>query len=125
VIGDRVDGFEAQDAVAPALDHPAASRGRAPHARRSVGSDGSVEVDAAQVRTGAAAVWCAPGSPHCSLRGALDGIRSGRDSRVPLPGTCAGFQHGVIEFARNVLGYATACHVECDAGDDEPWAGPR
>jgi hypothetical protein len=27
VIGDRVDGFEAQDAVAPALDHAAASRG--------------------------------------------------------------------------------------------------
>jgi CTP synthase (UTP-ammonia lyase) len=76
--------------------------------------------------TRAAAVWCAPGSPYRSLIGALDGIRSGRESRVPLRGTCAGFQHGVIEFARKVLGYATACHVEYgDAGADEPWAGPR
>jgi CTP synthase (UTP-ammonia lyase) len=69
-----------------------------------VGRDGSVEVDAAQMLAGAAAVWCAPGSPYCSPRGALDGIRSGRESRVPLLGTCAGFQHGVIEFAGLLAG---------------------
>ncbi len=65
---------------------------------------------------GAAAVWAAPGSPYASLDGALDGIRWAREVRLPFIGTCAGFQHGVIEFARNVLGNRRAAHAEY--GDD-------
>lgn len=119
VIGDRVEGLEAQDAIAPALDHAAASLGLPAPAVRWVATD-RLEAGGAEVLTGAAAVWCAPGSPYRSLIGALDGIRWARECRVPLLGTCAGFQHGVIEFARNVLGYARASHAEYgDAGDDE------
>lgn len=33
---------------------------------------------------------------------------------VPLLGTCGGFQHVVIEYARNVLGIADAQHAEHD-----------
>jgi CTP synthase (UTP-ammonia lyase) len=33
---------------------------------------------------------------------------------VPLLGTCGGFQHIIIEFARNVLGIADAAHAESD-----------
>jgi hypothetical protein len=59
-------------------------------------------------------VWIAPGSPYRSLEGALAAISTARQGGIPLLGTCAGFQHIVIEFARNVLGDAAAHHAEYD-----------
>jgi CTP synthase (UTP-ammonia lyase) len=58
------------------------------------------------------ALWCTPGSPYLSLDGALAGIRYARENGVPFVGTCAGFQHAVLEFARNVLGIADAASEE-------------
>ncbi len=60
------------------------------------------------------ALWCAPGSPYQSMQGALEGIRFARQSHIPFIGTCAGFQHVVIEYARNVLGFVDAQHAEYD-----------
>jgi CTP synthase (UTP-ammonia lyase) len=61
-----------------------------------------------------AAFWIAPGSPYRSLAGALAAIRFARENNVPLLGTCGGFQHVVIEYARSVLGLADAAHAEYD-----------
>src|SRR5690606_14919504 len=58
------------------------------------------------------ALWCVPGSPYRSMDGALRAIRAARESGRPFLGTCAGFQHAVIEYARNVLGWADAEHAE-------------
>jgi CTP synthase (UTP-ammonia lyase) len=58
--------------------------------------------------------WIAPGSPYKSLSGALRVIRYAREQKVPLFGTCGGFQHIILEFARNVLGIADAAHAEND-----------
>jgi CTP synthase (UTP-ammonia lyase) len=58
--------------------------------------------------------WIAPGSPYKSLAGALRVIRFARENMVPLLGTCGGFQHVILEFARNVLGIADAAHAEYD-----------
>ncbi|HEX4838337.1 MAG TPA: hypothetical protein VFV03_07440 [Solirubrobacteraceae bacterium] len=60
------------------------------------------------------ALWCAPGSPYRSLDGALRAIRVARESDWPFLGTCGGFQHVVIEYARNVLGFEDAQHAEYD-----------
>src|SRR6478672_12737520 len=46
------------------------------------------------------ALWCSPGSPYVSLEGALAGIRFARERGWPFIGTCAGFQHAVLEYAR-------------------------
>lgn len=111
VIGDRRPGFEAQDSMAPAVAHASASIGiEAPELRWI--ATGRLATDGPQVLSGAAGVWCAPGSPYESLDGALAGIRWARETRVPFLGTCAGFQHGVLEFARNVLGHDRAGHAE-------------
>lgn len=59
-------------------------------------------------------LWCAPGSPYRSLIGALGAIRFARERDVPFLGTCGGFQHVVIEYARNVLGFRDAQHAEYD-----------
>jgi CTP synthase (UTP-ammonia lyase) len=58
------------------------------------------------------AIWCVPGSPYRSMDGALTAIRWAREQGVPFLGTCGGFQHAVVEFARNVRGWADAEHAE-------------
>jgi CTP synthase (UTP-ammonia lyase) len=63
---------------------------------------------------GYSAIWIAPGSPYKNLQKTLDAIRYARENEVPCLGTCGGFQHMLIEYARNVLGYADAQHAEYD-----------
>ncbi|WP_027086147.1 CTP synthase C-terminal region-related (seleno)protein [Cohnella panacarvi] len=58
--------------------------------------------------------WIAPGSPYKRMEGALDVIRHCRMNNVPLLGTCGGYQHIVIEYARNVLFIEDAEHAEYD-----------
>jgi CTP synthase (UTP-ammonia lyase) len=58
------------------------------------------------------ALWTVPASPYRSMQGALNGIRYAREHRIPLLGTCGGFQHMIIEFARNFMGLSEANHAE-------------
>jgi CTP synthase (UTP-ammonia lyase) len=37
------------------------------------------------------------------------------ENSIPFLGTCGGFQHAVIEYARNVLGWQDAGHAETDS----------
>lgn len=57
-------------------------------------------------------IWCIPGSPYRSMDGALRAIQFARENSKPFLGTCGGFQHAVIEYARNVLGWTDAEHAE-------------
>jgi CTP synthase (UTP-ammonia lyase) len=57
-------------------------------------------------------LWCVPASPYASMDGALRGIRFAREYGRPFLGTCGGFQHALIEYARNVLGLIDADHAE-------------
>jgi CTP synthase (UTP-ammonia lyase) len=57
-------------------------------------------------------LWCVPGSPYKDMSGALSAIRVARECEIPFLGTCGGFQHALIEFARNVLGISDADHTE-------------
>lgn len=59
-----------------------------------------------------AALWLVPASPYENTDGALAAIRFARETRRPFLGTCGGFQHALIEFARHVLGLAGADHAE-------------
>ena len=58
-------------------------------------------------------LWAAPGS-IASIGGALAGIQFARESGTAFFGTCGGFQHAVLEFARNVLKLADAAHEAYD-----------
>ncbi len=59
-------------------------------------------------------IWCVPASPYENMQGALDAIQFAREQQLPFLGTCAGFQHALIEYARNVLGMREADHAECN-----------
>jgi CTP synthase (UTP-ammonia lyase) len=70
----------------------------------------------AETLAGFSGVWVVPGSPYASMDGALAVIRHAREKNLPFLGTCGGFQHALIEFARNVAGVAGADHAETNAG---------
>src|SRR5438093_9529667 len=57
-------------------------------------------------------IWCVPASPYANTTGALAAIRYAREQRRPFLGTCGGFQHAVLEYARNVCGLPEAAHAE-------------
>ncbi|GAO10473.1 putative CTP synthase family protein [Streptomyces lydicamycinicus] len=68
--------------------------------------------DAGQSMDGFDAVWVLPGSPYRSESGVLAAIRAAREGGIPFLGTCGGFQHALLEFARNVCGVPGAGHAE-------------
>ncbi|MFI8390070.1 hypothetical protein [Streptomyces sp. NPDC085540] len=70
------------------------------------------------------AVWVLPGSPYASEAGALAAVRVAREERIPFLGTCGGFQHALLEYARNVCGLAGAAHAENDPGAADPLIAP-
>lgn len=57
-------------------------------------------------------IWCVPASPYRNMAGALLAIRFARELNVPFLGTCGGFQHAIVEYARNVLDWQDAEHGE-------------
>ncbi|MFG1948552.1 hypothetical protein [Nonomuraea sp. NPDC048826] len=111
VIGDHDPAALTHQATDEALRHTAAHLGVEVDVRwlatEPLAAD-LTEVEAADV------LWCAPGSPYRSLRGALAALRHGREHGVPTLGTCGGCQHMVIEYARHVLGVEDAQHAEYD-----------
>jgi CTP synthase (UTP-ammonia lyase) len=69
-------------------------------------------------------VWCVPGSPYANMDGALAAIRWARERSVPFLGTCGGFQHAIIEYARTVLGLREADHAESNPNASLPVIAP-
>ena len=108
LIGDRDDTITAHRAIPIALRLSGAQLGHEVVAEW-------LATDAMPDAAGLArfdALWCVPGSPYRDMDAALRAIRFAREQHVPFLGTCGGFQHAVIEIARNVLGIADAEHAE-------------
>ncbi|WP_371407672.1 hypothetical protein OHA10_19505 [Kribbella sp. NBC_00662] len=64
-------------------------------------------------------IWLLPGSPYRSEAGAITAIRIAREHGIPFLGTCAGFQHAMLEFARNVCGATNVQHGESTPDADD------
>ena len=67
------------------------------------------EVDAMDAFDG---IWVLPGSPYRSEAGAISAVRTARERGIPFLGTCGGFQHAMLEYARNVCGATGVQHAE-------------
>jgi CTP synthase (UTP-ammonia lyase) len=57
-------------------------------------------------------IWLVPGSPYRSEAGAIAAARCARERLIPFLGTCGGFQHAMLEFARDVCGVDRAGNAE-------------
>lgn len=108
LIGDRDDGVTAHRAIPLALEQAAAALGAA--LRVEWLPTERIERDAQL--GGCDGFWCVPASPYRSMDGALRAIRFAREHGRPFLGTCGGFQHAAVEYARDVLGWADAEHAE-------------
>ena len=62
-------------------------------------------------------IWVAPGSPYQNMNKMLWAIQYARENNVPCFGTCGGFQHMILEYARHVLGFQ-----EAESEDNNPYA---
>ena len=108
LVGDHDPSITAHRAIPIALARAAESRGLDLRAEW-VGTETITSTTRVSSFDG---LWCVPGSPYRSMDGALLAIRHARERGVPYLGTCAGFQHAVIEYARNVLRWSDAEHGE-------------
>lgn len=70
------------------------------------------------------AIWLVPGSPYRSEAGAVAAARTAREQGIPFLGTCGGFQHAVLEFARGVCGLSGVDHAENRPDADDPLIVP-
>ncbi|MFJ3456766.1 CTP synthase [Scandinavium goeteborgense] len=74
----------------------------------------TADIKGADDLAGYDAIWLVPASPYKNAEGALIAIRYARENSIPFLGTCGGFQHAILEYARNVLGWSDAAHAETD-----------
>ena len=110
LVGDYNAGITAHQAIPLAIDDAAAVL--------ELVADydwlSSTEITSTEDLVGYDAIWVVPGSPYKNIEGALTAIRYARENSIPFLGTCGGFQHAILEYARNVLGWKDAAHAETD-----------
>lgn len=111
IVGDFDPGSRSHAATNSAIGHCSAVLGL-PVEHRWVGTEELSEPEGIERLTDCHGIWIAPGSPYRSMEGALSAIRMAREGGIPLLGTCGGFQHIILEYARDVLGFADAQHEE-------------
>ncbi|MGA3157718.1 MAG: hypothetical protein ABSE43_09130 [Steroidobacteraceae bacterium] len=71
-----------------------------------------------------AGLWCTPGSPYVDTGAVLRAIRFARETSLPFLGTCAGFQHALLEYAQQVWRLPVAAHAETDPVAADPVIAP-
>jgi CTP synthase (UTP-ammonia lyase) len=103
VVGDRDERYETHRGIDRVLSSLPDGLTGAWHGTSGLNVDGVAEADA---------VWIAPGTPYRDREAVLDVIRRARETGQPLLGSCGGFQHLVLEFARSVAGIDGAEHGE-------------
>jgi len=65
-------------------------------------------------------VLVAPGFGERGIEGKIDAVRFARENNIPFFGICLGMQMSVIEYSRNVLGYADANSTEMNEKTKNP-----
>ncbi len=124
LIGDRDPSVTAHRAIPDAL-RLAGERLGAEVEPVWLATDGlPADVEAArQLLDGFDALWCVPASPYRHTAGALAAITVARTRDIPFFGSCGGFQHALLEIARNRLSLDGA-HAELDPTARDPIIAP-
>lgn len=117
LIGDHDPAITAHRAIPLALERTATDAGLRLF-WDWVGTE-TIDRDAAARLEAYDGIWCVPGSPYRSTEGALDAIRFARESGRAFLGTCGGFQHAMLEYARSVWGRERPAHAEIDPSADD------
>ena len=65
-------------------------------------------------------ILVAPGFGERGIEGKIDAVRYARENKVPFFGICLGMQMAIIEYSRNILGYADANSTEMNEHTAHP-----
>lgn len=123
LVGDRSAHVKSHTRIPLLLDALAAREGLVLDAYWIPTADAAAEAEAGTLAR-FDAVWVLPGSPYASEAGALAAIRVAREEGIPFLGTCGGFQHALLEYARTVCGLTGVAHAENDPGADDLLIAP-
>lgn len=115
LVGDYDDDVIAHRAIPLALKLSASILNLDIHIRKIATAD----VDRDTLST-CDALWCIPASPYKNIHGALRAIQFARENNIPFLGTCGGYQHAALEYARNMLGYPEADITEINPDTEMP-----
>ncbi|MDA8292372.1 MAG: hypothetical protein M0Z33_11950 [Actinomycetota bacterium] len=108
LVGDRSETIRAHAKI-PSLLDPLSSSGSP---RLEIYWIHSNEAHDAACLGGFDGIWVIPGSPYESAAGVLAAIEVARTEGIPFLGTCGGFQHALLEFARDVCALTEAANAE-------------
>ncbi len=111
LVGKYVELQDAYKSIDEAL-HQASAYNRLKLNLVSVHSEKITADNVGQMLSGMDGVVVAPGFGSRGLDGKFEALKYTRENKIPTLGICLGMQCMVIEFARNVLGYADANTAE-------------
>ena len=113
LVGKYVQLQDAYKSIMESLSHAAAYDNRKLKLK-TVLSDKLTTENVASQLAGTDGILIAPGFGQRGIEGKFEALRYARENKIPCLGICMGMQAMVIEFARNVLGYADANSTELD-----------
>jgi CTP synthase len=122
LVGKYVELKDAYKSIKEALDHGGAANETKVHIKW-VHSEKLTAKNVARHLQGLNGIVVAPGFGHRGIEGKIEAIKFAREQKVPFLGICLGMQCAVIEFGRNVLGYADANSTEMDPDTTHPVIG--
>jgi CTP synthase (UTP-ammonia lyase) len=108
LVGDRSSSVRAHGKIPVLLAALATSTREAPEAYWIP----TATVRSTEDLAGFDGIWVVPGSPYASPEGVLRAVETARTRLIPFLGTCGGFQHMLMEFARNVCHLGAVDHAE-------------
>jgi len=111
LIGKYVEMQDCYKSILEAFIHSGASN----ETKVNVISIHSEHIDATNIEEklkGLDGILVAPGFGERGIEGKIEAVRYARENKVPFFGICLGMQMAVIEYSRNVLGYADANSTE-------------
>ena len=111
LVGKYVELHDAYLSVAESLHHAGIANGVSV-AIRWINAEDVTDENAGKMLAGCQGVLVPGGFGDRGLEGKIAAIRYAREQKVPFLGICLGMQCAVIEFCRNVLGYADAFTAE-------------
>ena len=119
LVGKYVQLHDAYLSIEEALHHAAAACG-AKAEILWIDSETVTDANAAQILKDCSGILVPGGFGTRGIEGKIAAARYARENHIPYLGICLGMQIAVVEFARNVLGWADANSTEFDENTAHP-----
>ena len=119
LVGKYVELQDAYKSIQEAFVHAGAANDCKVHVR-TLQSESVTPENVDELLKGTDGILVAPGFGERGLEGKVHAIKYARENGIPFLGICLGMQMCVVEFARNVLGYADASSTEKDPDTTHP-----